>query len=497
MDRRSLPGDDLRLDRRSHRTLALVFLTLALLGAGCSARAEPAGPAAAGAPPASGEVRLKAYLRDKRQAVAAGYDILRVLFKTPRPFDEKVTLLTARTDRFARLVRRLGSYRVDDLRGEAQRAAIARIGGRAAARLRGDLRAAARGDRGAEARTKRFVRRTFKRHLNAWSFAPPPLRARPRPGVPVARGEIAGRIAFVGEAGAGFDVQVVDADGGRRTNLSRDGRFGTTFGLRGGLAFSPDGARVAFASARDHPPTERGETSTELYLMNADGGDQRRLTRNLTDDFDPTWSPDGTRLAFARSVPGGWDLFVMNADGSGQRPLVVTPAAEVGPAWSPDGGRIAFARFTRGEANEAHGTLVVLDVATGAETIVAAGPGYATDPEWSPDGRRLVFASTRDDFGDSCFHDCLANGEIYVANADGSGATRVTRNLAQDVEPAFAPDGALIAWSSDRDRPTEDFQIYVMNADGTCPRRVTAFDGWERSPAWQPSSAPTGAPLRC
>ena len=479
------------------RWLSALLAGLALLAGGCAARAEPgARPEARPAATAAAEVSLKIYLRDKRRAVDAGYDVLRVLFRTPQPCGDKVAVLTALTDRFDRLVRRLARYRVDDLPGEAQRAAIARIGDRAAARLRGHLEAAARGDRGAEARIKRFVRRTFKRHLNAWSFAPPPLRAMPRPGVPVAPGAIAGRIAFVGHAGRGFDVRGMDADGGHGTNLSRDSRLGGDSGLRGGIAFSPDGTRIAFASARDHPPTERGETSTELYVMAADGSGQRRLTRNLADDLDPTWSPDGERIAFARAVPGGWDIYVMNADGSGQRPLVATPAAEVAPAWSPDGGRIVFSRFTRA-ATDARGTLVVVDVATGAETIVVAGPGYATDPAWSPDGRRLAYASTRDDFGDSCFHDCTPNGEIYVANADGTGATRLTRNLAQDVEPAFSPDGALIAWSSDRDRPTEDFQIYVMNATGTCPRRLAGLAGGERSPAWQPSAEPTGAPLLC
>ena len=98
-------------------------------------------------------------------------------------------------------------------------------------------------------------------------------------------------------------------------------------------------AAIAFCSSRDG--------NWEIYVMNADGSDQTRLTENPGHDWEPAWSPDGTRIAFhSQRPPGkrGGSIYVMDSDGSHQTRLTHDPALDSTPTWSPEGTRIAFSR---------------------------------------------------------------------------------------------------------------------------------------------------------
>ena len=164
-------------------------------------------------------------------------------------------------------------------------------------------------------------------------------------------------------------------------------------------AWSPDGTRIAFTSDRDG-----GIDNFEIYVMDADGGDQTRITNNDAWDGIPAWSPDGTRIAFTSDRDGNLEIYVMDADGSNQT------------------------RITNNDA---------LD----------------WDPAWSPDGTRIAFTSERDG-NDETFND-----EVYVMDADGSNQTRITNNDALDWDPAWSPDGTRIAFTSERDG---NYEIYVI-----------------------------------
>ena len=94
----------------------------------------------------------------------------------------------------------------------------------------------------------------------------------------------------------------------------------TLTAARGRPAWSPNGRRIAFASLRDG--------NSEVYVMNADGSRQRNLTRNPAEDFFPAWSPNGRRIAFASLRDGNSEVYAMNADGSGQRNLTRDPAED-------------------------------------------------------------------------------------------------------------------------------------------------------------------------
>lgn len=228
-------------------------------------------------------------------------------------------------------------------------------------------------------------------------------------------------------------------------------------------AWSPDGGRIAFSSAREITD------GLGLYVMNADGsgvalvGDEEGVFVRR-----PTWSPDGERIAFAADLFADFDIFVTNTDGTGAVQLTSSRDNEYFPDWSPDGGTIAFTSDRYGNDDiyvmNADGTGVVRLTNHAADDW---------DPAWSPDGRRIVFASRRD-----------GSRNIFVMNADGTGVTRLSSRQADDWDPAWSPDGRRIVFTSRRDDNNMD--IYVMNAGGTGVTRLTNNAANDFDPAWSP-----------
>ena len=235
-------------------------------------------------------------------------------------------------------------------------------------------------------------------------------------------------------------------------------------------------AQIAFSSDR--------EGNYEIYVMDADGKNQRRLTENRHDDWDPSWSPDGKRIAFTSSgkvlnvvqahplfVEGGPpQIYVMDANGNNQRKLTDTEFAEWYPSWSPDGKRIAF---TSSGAMDTAGWYIYVVDADGKNLQRLTQPDSGWYPSWSPDSQRIAFVSSRDAFGN----------EIYVMNADGSNQQRLTDTPGDNRYPYWSPDGEHIAFVSFRD---ENWEIYVMDADGKNQRRRTRTPANDLHPSWLP-----------
>src|SRR5206468_8952791 len=143
---------------------------------------------------------------------------------------------------------------------------------------------------------------------------------------------------------------------------------------------------------------------SEIYAMNADGSGVTRLTTSPGEDADPAWSPGGKKLAFTSDRGGNEDVYVMNADGTGVRQLTTSPGADSDPAWSPDGRRIAFTSDRDGDQEiyvmNADGA-GERDVTNSPAVLPSAAPGARTfgndsAPAWSPDGARIAFTSDRD-----------------------------------------------------------------------------------------------------
>jgi tricorn protease-like protein len=197
-----------------------------------------------------------------------------------------------------------------------------------------------------------------------------------------------------------FDIYTANRDG---TGLRRLTNY-NVYTAEGVL--SPDGRRIVFTSLKDG--------DLDIYTMNVDGSDVRRLTTTPGYDGGPWWSPDGTKIAYrawhppdsaglaeyqgllAQRIvrPGRMELWVMNADGSDQRQITQLGGANFGPSWTPDGRRIVFSsNYKNPRSRNFELYLVNLD-GSGLEQITSHDE-FDGFPMFSPDGRRLVWASNR------------------------------------------------------------------------------------------------------
>ncbi|HMB93177.1 MAG TPA: DPP IV N-terminal domain-containing protein [Rhodothermales bacterium] len=240
--------------------------------------------------------------------------------------------------------------------------------------------------------------------------------------------------------------------------------------------WSPDGTRIAFESTRDG--------NLEIYVMQADGSHQKRLTFDPATDASPSWAPDGQHLLFfsnrttTQNLEGHWQLYSIDLE-TLQTQLLPQPTGDAfRPVLSPDGSRVAFDAWT--EKADTHQLFVMHSDGTNLHALTHT-ESYESAPQWSPDGTQLVFLSERDFERADEPRDTPA--EIYRMNSDGSEQTRLTSLQARSHYPYWSPDGTHIAFETD---VTGDLEIFVTKADGSDLQNVTRHPARDTSVSWSP-----------
>ena len=304
-------------------------------------------------------------------------------------------------------------------------------------------------------------------------------------------------IAYVNTPnGSDANVWRMPADGSTHTQLTTSGGDEPSI--------SPDGTKIVFTTTRDYvapppppPPPDccgfpgdpgdpgypgyPGPMSVggteEIYVMNADGTGQTRLTTDSGRDIAPAWSPDGSKIVFQSNRSGNWQIWTMSPTGTNQTRLTNTGTNEGTPRFSPDGSKIVFVSDRSGKGN------IWTMNADGTSPVRGTQGNYSNDyPSWSPDGSLIAFTSERTVNGPDTY-------TITPAGTNETGPLTSTFNQ----RPHWSPDSTRIITQSPRGG---NWDVYSMKLDGTDPIRLTTDAGLDQAPFWGPGvpGVPATAP---
>jgi TolB protein len=258
------------------------------------------------------------------------------------------------------------------------------------------------------------------------------------------------RVLFVQARSEGKEIYSMDYDGGQVKRITRNGSINLS------PEWWPDDNGVIYTSYKHGEPN--------LYSLRLQGAEDR-LTGGIGVDVGAEFSPDGRQLAFMKNVDGNPDIYITDDRGKGLSRITWLKSVEASPTWSPDGKKMAFVSDRYG-----HPQVFVMNVdGSGVQRVTLEG-SYNTSPAWSPTGDLIAYTNR-------------IGGKFGIALVDPE--TLQSRQLVGEAgnneDSSWSPDGRHICFSSDR---TGTYQIYIVDRDGRKEWRITSGKGNKNQPAW-------------
>lgn len=281
-----------------------------------------------------------------------------------------------------------------------------------------------------------------------------------------------GELSIIGYSNLSWDggdnhywsVYTINSDGNNDKKIIE-----SDIGLNG-QEWSPDGTKILVCGM---------ETPTSpcfIYIMNADGGNLQKLSQ-LTDVASTRWSPDGTKISFTKFFPEQnyrSEIWLMNADGTDQKSITDGQ----GSSFFENGTKLVYSSDKTGNSE-----IYTCDIDGSNQLKITNTAENEFNVDVSPDGTRLVYTLQSNSTN-------MNTWEIYLMNMDGTKVSKLTDNNYLDEQPRWSPDGTQIAFISSRVSATQGPEVYIMNADGTNVIKVTnaiARSNSANIPSWRPN----------
>ena len=271
------------------------------------------------------------------------------------------------------------------------------------------------------------------------------------------RGVADTRLAFLSRTPQGKEMYVVDFDGANVKKLTDEQSILLS------PDWSPDGRSIVYTSYQDHNPA--------LILLDTNGSRRRPLLKLPGLNSAPAWSPDGTKISLVLSKDSNSEIYVLNRWRKLTR-LTRHFNIDTSPTWSPDGKRIAF---TSDRSGTGRPQIYIMDGESGDRTGVMRitfQSRYNDNPAWSPDGDKIAYTS-------------LIKGrfQIKMYHLETRETTAVTTGPGSKEEPTWSPDGLFLAYRMTRGRSSS---IHIKRVGGKKSRQLTFLPEGGTSPTWSP-----------